>query len=159
MIHRPCPIHCIPSEKPSPTSPSTWSSGTRTFSKKSSAGDQPPIVGTGREVQPIERSTRKQVTPPFWGGFVRSVTAKTMVKSASLPPVINTFCPLMTQWPPSLTALVRIEEGPEPAPGSVRAKHDLRSPCMLRTPHSTFFHSFPYQTKFSPFPPTLPATT
>src|SRR2546423_15328899 len=84
------------------------------------------MVGTGRDVQPIERSTRKQVTPPFWGGLLQSVTAKTMAKSASLPPVIKTFCPLMTQCLPSLTAVVRMAEGFEPAPGSGRAKKDLR---------------------------------
>src|SRR5260370_18207068 len=125
MIHLPWPIHCIPSLNPPPTSHSTCSSGPRTSSKKSSAGDHPPIVGTGREVQPIERSTRKHVTPPSCGGLLRSVTAKTIVKSASLPPVINTFCPLMTQYLPSLTALVRMLVGSEPPPVSVHPKHHL----------------------------------
>src|SRR5260370_11138625 len=133
----------MPSEKPFPTSPRIGSSGTPTFPKNSSAGDHPPIVGTGREFQPISRSTRKQVTPPFCGGFVRSVTANTIAKSASLPPVINTFCPLITQWLPSLTAVVRISDGSEPAPGSVSAQHDLRSPSILVIRYSSFCHSLP----------------
>ena len=95
------------------------------------------------ENKKIQDTTRKQVTPPFWGGLLRSVTAKTMAKSASLPPVIKTFCPLMTQCLPSLTAVVRMAEGSEPAPGSVRAKQDLRVPSMVGMRYSAFCCSLP----------------
>ncbi len=62
-----------------------------------------------------------------------SVTAKTMTKSASLPPVMKVFSPLMTHSSPSRRALVRMARASEPAPGSVMAKHDTLSPLIVGT--------------------------
>jgi hypothetical protein len=84
----------------------------------------------GSDFQPMSRSTRKQVTPPF-APFSGSVTANTITKSASLPPVMKTFSPLMIQSLPSRTARVRMLRASEPAPGSVIAKQDRRSPSMV----------------------------
>ncbi len=58
------------------------------------------MVGIGSDFQPMSRSTRKQVTPPL-APFSLSVTANTIVKSASLPPVMNVFSPVMTHSEPS----------------------------------------------------------
>ena len=78
----------------------------------------------------MSRSTRKQVTPPS-APFSGSVTAKTMQKSASLPPVMKVFSPVITHSSPSRTALVRIARASEPAPGSVIAKQLRSSPLIV----------------------------
>ncbi len=65
--------------------------------------------------------------------FCLSVTANTMVKSASLPPVMKVFSPLITHSSPSRTADVRIARASDPAPGSVIAKQLLRSPLIVGT--------------------------
>jgi hypothetical protein len=70
------------------------------------------------------------VTPPF-APFSGSVIAKTMAKSASFPPVMKVFSPLMIQSVPSLRADVLIALASDPAPGSVIAKQDLRSPEIV----------------------------
>jgi hypothetical protein len=126
------PIQRIASSKPLPSSPRIAECGTRTFSKTSEAGPHSPIVSMYSERQPWSRSTRKQVTPPS-APLSRSVTANTIVKSASLPPVMNVFSPLITHSSPSRTAEVRIARASEPAPGSVIAKQLRRSPLMVGT--------------------------
>ena len=113
-----------------PSSPRIAECGTRTSSKTSAAGPHSPIVSIGVLVQPRSRSTRKHVTPPS-APFSLSVTANTMTKSASLPPVMKVFSPLMTHSSPSRRALVRMARASEPAPGSVIAKHDLRVPSIV----------------------------
>ena len=104
--------------------------GTRTPSKTSDAGPHSPMVSIGSDFQPMSRSTRKQVAPPS-APRAGSVTANTMAKSASLPPVMNVFSPLITQSSPSRRALVRMLRASEPAPGSVIAKQLFRSPSMV----------------------------
>ena len=60
--------------------------------------------------------------------FSGSVTATNMVKSASSTLLIQIFLPLITQSVPSLTALVTIDDGSEPAPGSDIAIAETVSP-------------------------------
>jgi hypothetical protein len=84
------------------------------------------------DVQPIVRSTRKAVEP-VRALLSGSVTAITMAKSASLPPVMNVFSPLITQSPRSRRALVLMFAASEPAPGSVIAKQDSRVPSSVGT--------------------------
>jgi hypothetical protein len=79
------------------------------------------MVAIGEDVQPMSRSTRKHVMPPS-EPFSGSVTANTITKSASLPPVMKIFSPLMIQSSPSRTARVLMLRASEPAPGSVIAK-------------------------------------
>ena len=88
------------------------------------------MVSIGSERHPLSRSTMKQVTPPSAPRSL-SVTANTSAKSASWPPVMNVFSPLMTQSDPSWRADVRIAFASDPAPGSVIAKQDRRSPSIV----------------------------
>ncbi len=88
------------------------------------------MVAIGSDFQPMSRSTRKQVMPPS-APLSGSVTANTITKSASLPPVMKVFSPLMTQSPPSRRARVRMLRASEPASGSVMAKQERRSPSMV----------------------------
>ncbi len=75
------------------------------------------------------------MNPPF-EPFSASVTAITIAKSASLPPVMNVFSPRITQSSPSRRAVVRIARVSDPAPGSVIAKQDFRSPEMVGSRYS-----------------------
>ena len=63
--------------------------------------------------------------------LARSVTAKTIAKSASLPLVMKTFSPFKIHESPSLTAVMWMLPASDPAPGSVSAKHDRRSPLIV----------------------------
>jgi hypothetical protein len=88
------------------------------------------------------------VTPPS-APFSLSVTANTMTKSASLPWVMNVFSPLITHSEPSLRAEVRIALASEPAPGSVIAKHEMRSPAMVGRRYRCFCSSVPWNRMLS----------
>ncbi len=88
------------------------------------------MVWIGSDFQPISRSARKQVIPPS-APLSGSVTAKTITKSASLPPVMKVFSPLITHWSPSRRARVRMLRASEPASGSVIAKQERRSPSIV----------------------------
>ena len=92
------------------------------------------------DVQPIERSTRNAVDPvcAFSPG---EVIATTMAKSASLPPVMKVFSPLITQSSPSRRAVVLMFAASDPAPGSVIAKHESRSPSIVGSRNSFFCSS------------------
>jgi len=79
--------------------------------------------------------------------------AKTMVKSASLPPVMKVFSPRMTQSEPSLRALVLIAVASEPAPGSVIAKHEIRWPSMVGSRYSCRCDSLAWNRMLSAAPP------
>ena len=70
------------------------------------------------------------MTPPL-APFSWSVTAKTSAKSASFPPVMKVFSPLMTHSSQTRTDGARIAVASEPAPGSVMAKQERRSPLMV----------------------------
>ena len=87
--------------KPSPTSPTTFASGTLQFSKKTvheCAAWMPSLWSGAFCVKPgVPRSTRKAVCLTF--GPLRSVTAKTRIQSAWGPLVIQFFAPLRTQPP------------------------------------------------------------
>ncbi len=97
----PCRSTASPARSRWPSSPRIAECGTRT-SSKTSDGRAPLAHGVDRRAtsSPRSRSTRKQVTPPS-APFSLSVTAKTMTKSASLPPVMNVFSPLITHSSPS----------------------------------------------------------
>ena len=58
----------------------------------------------------------------------RSVTAMTTAVSAMPPLVMKFFDPFRTQWPPSLTAVVRMPPASEPEPGSVSPQQPTFSP-------------------------------
>jgi len=76
--------------------------------------------------------------PPRLAGRDGSVTATTIAKSASLPLVMNVFSPLSTQSSPSRRALSLMFAASDPAPGSVIAKQEIRSPSMVGMRNSSF---------------------
>jgi len=59
------------------------------------------------------------------------VTANTRQKSATSPPVMKVFSPLMTHSSPSRRAVVRMLRASDPAPGSVIAKQLILSPSIV----------------------------
>src|SRR5579872_5299689 len=60
-----------------------------------------------------------------------SVTAKIIATCAVEPEVMNCLVPLSTQRLPCRLALVLIAAASEPAPGSVKQKHDSISPAAI----------------------------
>ena len=73
---------------------------------------------------------------------VRAVTVTTEVMSVP-ELVMNAFAPLMTQSPPSRTALVRVAPASEPPSGSVRPKPASARPATRSGSHSFFWVSEP----------------
>src|ERR1700733_8332756 len=101
------------------TSGSAWLSGTRTESNDSSDvtdARSDNLLCTSDVVKPrVPRSTRNPRTPA-------SVIAQTTATSAIEPLVIHILVPSITQSLPSRRAEVRIDDGSDPASGSVRPK-------------------------------------
>ena len=72
-----------------------------------------------------------------------SVLATTITRSASWPLLMKVFEPLMTQWLPSMTAVVLTDCRSEPVPGSVMAMAVTRSPEQALGIHFFFCSSVP----------------
>ena len=120
---------------------STALSGTRIESNDSSDvtdARRDSLLWTSDVVKPrVPRSTRKPRTP-------ESVIAQTTATSAMEPLVIHILVPLMTQSPPSPRAVVCIEEGSEPASGSVSPKQPIARPAAISGSQRDFCSSLPY---------------
>ncbi len=115
--------------KPCPSSPTRFSAGTATFSKKSSPVEPAQIPSlfsiSAVDTPGHSRSTMKAEMPLCFASG--SVLANTSWWSATRAYEIQFFCPLRTYVSPSRRAVVRIEATSEPAPGSVRPKHAIFS--------------------------------
>src|SRR6478735_4726845 len=111
------------------------------------------MVGIGLDFQPRSRSTRNAVVPPPRTPFSLSVTATTMTKSASLPLVMKVFSPDRIQSSPSGRAAKLMLAASDPAPGSVIAKQDMRSPAMVGSKYSRFCSSLAWYRMLSASPP------
>src|SRR6478735_2387560 len=111
------------------------------------------MVGIGLDFQPRSRSTRNAVVPPPRTPFSLSVTATTMTKSASLPLVMKVFSPDRIQSSPSGRAEKLMFAASEPAPGSVIAKQEIRSPAMVGSRYSFFCSSLAWYRMLSASPP------
>ena len=92
------------------------------------------------------------MTPPLAPSSL-SVTAKTMQKSATSPPVMKVFSPLITHSSPSRTAVVRMLRASEPAPGSVIAKQLIFSPSMVGRRYAACCSSLAWNRMLSASPP------
>ena len=66
-----------------------------------------------------------------------------MATSLTLPFVIHIFVPESTQSSPSRRANVRIDPGSLPESGSLRPKHPMASPLVMRGNHSARCSSLP----------------
>ncbi len=77
----------------------------------------------------------------------------TMAKSASLPPVMKVFSPLRIQSSPSRRARNRMLAASEPAPGSVMAKQEFRSPSMVGSRNSCRCSAVAWNRMLSASPP------
>jgi hypothetical protein len=131
---------------PSPSSPSRFSTGTRTSSKVSSAVGEPriPILCSTRgAAKPgVSASTMKALIPlrPPASGSVR---AKTVSRFATLPWVMKRLLPLRTYSSPSRTARIRLAATSLPAAASVSAKAASHSPEARRGKYRSFCSSLP----------------
>ena len=104
------------------TSPSRWSSGTRTSLKNTSLNDAPPVIWrSGRTSTPGAcMSTTKPVRPLCLGA---SGSVRQMISPMSLycAPDVHTFWPVTSHSSPSRIALVWRPARSEPAPGSLNS--------------------------------------
>src|ERR1700690_3849310 len=120
---------------------STALSGRRTESNDSSDvtdARSDSLLCTSDVVNPrVPRSTRNPLTP-------ESVAAQTTAMSAMEPLVIHILVPLRTQSSPSRRAEVRIEDGSDPASGSVSPKQPMARPAAISGSQRDFCSSLPY---------------
>jgi hypothetical protein len=111
------------------TSPSRWSSGTRTSVKNTSLNEAPPVIWrSGRTSTPgAFMLTTKAVRPLCLG---RSGSVRQMISPMSLncAPEVHTFWPLMTHSSPSRTARDCTPARSEPAAGSLKSWQATMSP-------------------------------
>ena len=127
------------------TSPSRWSSRTRTSVKNTSLKLAPPVIWrNGRTSTPGARmSTMKPVRPLCLG---RSGSVRAMISPMSLncAPVVHTFWPVMIHSSPSRTALVCRLARSLPAPGSLNSWHPTSSARYIRCRYRSFATSLPW---------------
>ncbi len=142
----------IASSNPWPTSPTRFASGTRTPVKLNSAVGEPrmPILCSIRSTANpgMSFSTMKHESR-LWRGVsaASSVTAKTAIRSATLPWLMKRFEPSRTHSAPSplpgRRALVRAAATSLPASASVRAKAMSFRPAARSGNQRSFCSSVP----------------
>ena len=76
-------------------------------------------------------------------GTSGSVLVTSSARLAMCADEVQTFCPLTTQWSPSLTALVARLARSEPAPGSLNSWHQISSPVHSGRSQRFFCSSLP----------------
>ena len=132
MPMRPASSTCIALTKPWPSSPSSWSAGTRQSVNTTSLvslARMPSLFSflPGR-MPGVPRSMMNAEMPRL--PRARSVTAIATNMPPIAPCVMNVLAPLITQLPsPSRTAVVRVPAASLPAVGSVRPHAPSISPC------------------------------
>src|SRR6266511_321861 len=155
-VKRPWSRPYIAISKPCPSSPIRFSTGTSTFSKKSSPvepAQTPSLFSVSRDVKPFAPfSITKALMPLCFAAG--SVFANTSAWSATVAYEIQFFCPLRTYTSLSRRADVRIDATSDPAPGSVSPKHASFSPFAWGTSQRCLCSSLPYRRSESEFKPT-----
>ncbi len=131
--------------KPSPSSPSRYSTGTRTSwnaSAEVSVARCPILSRCFSTVTPGNEVGTMNAVSPRWP-WLLSVEAKTTSHSALPAFVMNIFEPLMTYSSPSWTAVVWMPETSEPAFGSLSPKEQRIGLSISGGSHSCFCSSLP----------------
>ena len=77
------------------------------------------------------------------GRAAGSVTAETMKKSENMPSLTKCLCPVSVHPSPVGTARVEMPAASDPAPGSVMAIEQVRSPCTHGSSQRCFCSSVP----------------
>ncbi len=117
--------------KPSPGSPSRWSSGTKQSSITTSAVSEarvPSLFSFLPGRKPSIPCSRTKAEMLWWRGPSGSVTACTTQTSPTVPWVVKVLAPLRIQPPSTLTARERVPAASEPASGSVRLQAPILAP-------------------------------
>ena len=118
--------------QPLPTPPSTFASGIRAPSMKSSLNSGSPVIWrSGTTSTPsCSMSIRKYVRPLCFGAS-GSVRATSMHHFEYCAPDVHTFWPVTTHSSPSLTARVLSAARSEPASGSEKPWHQISSAVRI----------------------------
>src|SRR3954470_5931243 len=155
-VKRPWSSPYMAISNPCPSSPTRFSAGTSTFSKKSSPVDpaqMPSLCSVSAVVKPgIPRSSMKAEMPLCFAAG--SVFANTSAWSATLAYEIQFFEPLRMYPSPSRRAVDFIAATSDPAAGSVSPKHASFSPRACGASQRCFCSSLPYRSSASELSPT-----
>ncbi len=115
-----------------PASPTRFSRGTRTFSRKTSLRPSPPSIDTiVRIVKPGESIGISRNEMPRCGFAAASVRTRKNPHSAIRASLVQIFCPLTTHSSPWSSAFVRKLARSEPAPGSENPWAQNSSPLIM----------------------------
>mmetsp|Transcript_58163 Transcript_58163/g.161101 ORF Transcript_58163/g.161101 Transcript_58163/m.161101 type:complete len:234 (-) Transcript_58163:322-1023(-) len=132
--------------KPAPTSPSTFSSGTTTLSKKSGRVSEhrwPMLTSLSPADTPSELASTMNPVIALPALAVLSVTASTKYQSATPPLVIHSLLPLMTHLSPCFSARVWMAATSLPAPASLTPYAHLSGSSVIRPRYFFFWKSLP----------------
>src|SRR5436309_8935697 len=155
-VNRPWSSPYIAISKPCPSSPTRFSAGTSTFSKKSSPVDpaqMPSLFSVSAVVKPgMPRSSMNAEIPLCFAPG--SVFANTSAWSATFAYEIQFFEPLTMKRSPSRRAVVFIAATSEPAAGSVSPKQASFSPRACGTSQRCFCSSVAKRRRASELRPT-----
>src|SRR5262249_18269908 len=111
------------------TSPSRWSSGTRTSLKNTSLNEAPPVIWrSGRTSTPGACMSTTNPVSPWCLGRSGSVRQMTSPMSLYWAPEVHTFWPVTIHSSPSRSARVWRPARSDPAPGSLNSWQPTRSP-------------------------------
>src|SRR5256885_7535858 len=122
------------------TSPSTWSAGRRTSSRKicdDLLPRMPSFSSGGPQRTPLVFIGRMNAVMPRWPAALSFIVNNTQT-SATGPLVIQFLVPLITQLSPSRTAVVFCAAASLPASGSLSAKQPSSLPEASGTSHCSF---------------------
>ncbi len=132
--------------KPSPGSPSRWSSLTKQSSMITSPvseAREPSLFSflPGRKPSMPSSSTKAEML--WWRGPSGSLTASTTQSWPTVAWVAKVLAPLSTQPPSTLTAFDRVPAASEPASGSVRLQAPIFLPVARSGSQRRFCSSLP----------------
>mmetsp|Transcript_52398 Transcript_52398/g.131702 ORF Transcript_52398/g.131702 Transcript_52398/m.131702 type:complete len:359 (+) Transcript_52398:260-1336(+) len=130
--------------KPMPSLPSRFSAGTATFSNvipRVSDARWPMLISLRPLVMPGESASTMNAVNALPAPAPASVLASRKYQLATPPLVIHILLPLMIQWSPFFTAVVRMPATSEPAPGSVTQYAAMSGSSVMR-PRYFFFCSW-----------------
>ncbi len=111
------------------SSPTRFSAGMRTSSRKTSLKRWTPVISTmGRTSTPGASIGQMKYEIPRCLGASGSVRAIRIPNLETWAIEVQTFWPLITYESPSLTAVVRSDARSDPAPGSLNSWHQNSAP-------------------------------
>ena len=141
----------LPTAHPLLSPPTRASSATRQSVRNTSLNNARPVISRrGRTSMPGWCMSMANHEMPLCLGRSTSVRARSMPRSATWPPEVQTFWPLTTHSSPSRTARHCSPARSEPAPGSLNSWHHASWPLTMGRRYRSFCSSEPWATMVGP---------